>query len=77
MATIGGVDGAQHLVVFYSGPSVAADCTVSQPGGPSSMTLARHSRVNQELAIIPRACIEIRTKQEKEEEDRVVLSNLL
>lgn len=28
MATIRGA-GAQHLVVSYSGPSVAADCTVS------------------------------------------------
>lgn len=51
MATIRGA-GAQHLVVSYSGPSVAADCTVSQPGGPPSMTLASHSRVNQEPAII-------------------------
>lgn len=51
MATIRGA-AAQHLVVPYSGPSVAADCTVSQPGGPPSMTLASHSRVNQEPAII-------------------------
>lgn len=57
MATIRGA-GAQHLVVSYSGPSVAADCTVSQPGGPPSMTLASHSRVNQEPAIIQWACIE-------------------
>lgn len=57
MATIRGA-GAQHLVVSYSGPSVAADCTVSQPGGPPSMTLASHSRVNQEPAIIQWACME-------------------
>lgn len=57
MATIRGA-GAQHLVVSYSGPSVAADCTVSQPGGPPSMTLASHSRVNQEPAIIQWACID-------------------
>lgn len=57
MATIRGA-GAQHLVVSYSGPSVAADCTVSQPGGPPSMTLASHSRVNQEPAIIQWACIQ-------------------
>lgn len=57
MATIRGA-GAQHLVVSYSGPSVAADCTVSQPGGPPSMTLASHSRVNQEPVIIQWACIE-------------------
>lgn len=57
MATIRGA-GAQHLVVSYSGPSVAADCTVSQPGGPPSMTLASHSRVNQESAIIQWARIE-------------------
>ena len=58
MATIRGA-GAQHLVVSYSGPSVAADCTVSQPGGPPSMTLASHSRVNHEPAIIQWACIEL------------------
>lgn len=57
MATIRGA-GAQHLVVSYSGPSVTADCTVSQPGGPPSMTLASHSRVNQEPAIIQRARME-------------------
>lgn len=57
MATIRGA-GAQHLVVSYSGPSVAADCTVSQPGGPPSMTLASHSRVNQEPAIFQWAYIE-------------------
>lgn len=51
MATIRGA-GAQHLVVSFSGPSVAADCTVSQPGGPSSMTFASHCRVNQEPAIV-------------------------
>lgn len=50
--------GAQHLVISYSGPSVAADCTVLQPGGSPSMTLASHSRVNQEPAIIQRACTE-------------------
>lgn len=58
MATIRGT-GAQHLVVFYSGPSVAADCTVSEPGGPPSMTLASHSRVNQEPAIIQWACTKL------------------
>lgn len=58
MATIRGA-GAQHLVVSYSGPSVAADCTVSQPGGPPSMTLGSHSRVNQEPAIIQWACIQL------------------
>ena len=55
---LGGAE-AQHLVVSYSGPSVAADCTVSQPGGPPSMTLASHSRVNQEPAIIQWACGEL------------------
>lgn len=54
MATIRGA-GAQHLVVPYSGPSVAADCTVLQPGGPPSMTLASHSRVNQEAGMAGRA----------------------
>lgn len=32
----------------HSGPPLAADCTVSSPGGPTSMTLASHSKVNQE-----------------------------
>lgn len=50
MVTIRGA-GAQHLVVSSFGPSMAADCTVSQPGGPSSMILASHSKVNQEAAI--------------------------
>lgn len=61
MATIRGA-GAQHLVVSYSGPSVAADCTVLQPGGPPSMTLASHSRVNQEPAIIHWARTEIHSE---------------
>ncbi len=77
MATIRGA-GAQHLVVSYSGPSVAADCTVSQPGGPPSMTLASHSRVNQEPAIIQWACIDpIQTgsfyRRKRDDGDNVVI----
>ena len=32
----------------HSWPSEAADCTVSLPGGSTSITLASHSRVNKE-----------------------------
>lgn len=74
MATIRGAE-AQHLVVSYSGPSEAADCTVSQPGGPPSLTLASYSRVNQEAAIIYWACIELHSvwKWKRNDRDNVVI----